>query len=760
MTQDELYHAIASGENVADVEAAIDAFVTANANDIVWRPVGDRPNNRGTVEAAADPGRSIVERVTNGIDAVLEYEHDAHHGQPNCRSPREAASAWFGMPVGGLSEMTQRQRQNLARRMEVRLLPGESKSSRVIEVRDNGIGIAPDRMASTILSLNESNKIEKHYLAGAYGQGGSSTFASSKYTLVASRSEGHRVGFTIVKFEDLPPEQFKIGRYVYMTLGNAVLEADVPLDQFQRGSVVRHFGYDLSGYTSPVGPTSLYGLLNFALFDPVMPIWFDNRVHDYRRVIKGSRNALNGAVDEGDERARGPQLSHNVPLFYVSLGDFGRIGIEYWVLQPPDRENKKPNAGFANPVRPIIMTLNGQNQAELPVSLIRKDAELPYLTQRIVCHIDCNSLSRSALRTLFVSNREDARRGMVYELIRDELIRVLKSDDELKRLNTEAREHNMQDRDENASREMRREVARLLRLQGFNITEPSGGGGGRGTDPEPRQPRPPRPRPPVQPIPTNEPPTFISIKWDEDEEITFFPEQRRYIRIETDANSTYHDPNNPAASRINFIVTNGEVTFRGSTPLRGGRMRAIFDCAPGAGVDGTGTIRVELMRVGLPVLADERALRVVPVPPPLPGRGRVEVPPFEWQRIDGPDDPRWSGLGWPDDINAIAYDAEMEDGTLIISYSAAYPKYAGRREMFEGREIALAESFTKRYEIWLAIHALLMYNDQQAGSVLDADDAEALEQRDREERKRFATASVLVATREATSPTPDLAAYE
>ena len=302
MTQGELFHTLASAENVDDVERAIATFAEEQEHDVVWRELGDRPNNRGTVEAASDPGRSVVERLTNGIDAVLEYEHDEHLGLPDCRSPREAASAWLGMPPGGLSEMTTRQRQTLARRLEIKLLPGEGRSSRVVEIRDSGTGISPGHMPSTILSLNESNKIEKHYLAGAYGQGGSSTLAASKYTLVASRAEGHRVAFTVVRFDDLPPEQYKIGRYVYMTLGRAVLEADVPAEEFPRGTVVRHFGYDLSGYTSPLGPTSLYGLFNYTLFDPVMPVWFDNRVHDYRRVIKGSRNALNGGVAEGEER--------------------------------------------------------------------------------------------------------------------------------------------------------------------------------------------------------------------------------------------------------------------------------------------------------------------------------------------------------------------------------------------------------------------------------------------------------------------------
>jgi hypothetical protein len=77
--------------------------------------------------------------------------------------------------------------------------------------------------------------------------------------------------------------------------------ADLGINEFPQGTEVRHFGYDLNNFGSPLGPNSLYGSMNTNLFDPVMPVWFDNRVHNYRRVIKGSRNALCGAVDDGDE---------------------------------------------------------------------------------------------------------------------------------------------------------------------------------------------------------------------------------------------------------------------------------------------------------------------------------------------------------------------------------------------------------------------------------------------------------------------------
>ena len=151
-----------------------------------------------------------------------------------------------------------------------------------------------------------------------------------------------------------------------------------------QGTLVKHFGYDLSGYPSPLGPNSLYGSLNTILFDPVMPIWLDDRVHSYRRVIKGSRNALNGAVDDGDERT-GPALSHNVPMFNVSLGDFGRIGIEYWVLEQPTRANKRPSAAFVNPAKPKLGYLLNFGAALMKDGIVRAVNGLEESNTAVLC---------------------------------------------------------------------------------------------------------------------------------------------------------------------------------------------------------------------------------------------------------------------------------------------------------------------------------------------------------------------------------------
>lgn len=751
MDQRDLFCALISSRETGQVVESLETFVNSNRERIQWSPIGGKENNRGPIEISADPGRSLVERLTNGIDAVLESEYERHHGTPECRSPRQAGITWLGIPERGLFEMTPAERQIIARRVTIKISAGDGREGRVVDIRDLGTGIPPEEMANTILSLNESNKIRKHYLAGTYGQGGSSTFAISAYTFIATRREhDSRVGFTIVRFLDLPPEEFKTGHYVFLKVDAGVPFIELAENDFPAGTLIRHFGYDLASYASPLGPNSVYGLLNQVLFDPIIPVWLDDQVHGYRRVIKGSRNALNGAVDEGDENRRGPTLDHNVPMFYTLLGDFGRVGFEYWVLERPSRDNKKPSAAFVNPARPVVLTLNGQNHAELPVSIVRKEASLPYLTQRLVAHVNCDSLTPEAKRSLFASSREEARRGMVLQLIRDELVRILRSDDELTRLNNAAREQGMHEQDETAIQEMRREVARLLRLQGLAIERIVGNQAG-GAQPTTERPA-PRPRIRRQPLPiqVQEPPTYIRIVWEEGGEIGLYPGQRRYIRIETDANSSYHNPDNPTSSRTNMIIQ-GDFSLRGSTPLRGGRFRAILEAAENVAIGARGNFRIELRRPGQITLFDERNLIVEERPPARPGHEQLSLPPFLTRPVS-PDEERWAELGWPDDISTIASSAEMENGTLIIYYSTSFPKYASQLARFEQRSPALGISFTRRYEIWLATHSILYNRDQeeiaarrQGERVEEMDDSEA---REREERCRMASLASLFASRE------------
>ena len=301
MDNRELFDALIAASKVEDVRDALDTY--RKRSGVAEASFGGRANNRGAIEIATDAARSAIERITNAHDALLELEHQRHDGRPDCRSPREAAEAWLGVPAkDGLSGLTPKERQNLAWTTILRLEPGEGSQSRLVTVIDRGVGIDADRMKHTVLSLNESNKIQKHYLAGTYGQGGSSTLYFSKYVFIASRTPGSdQIAFTVVWYEDLPADEYKTGWYVYIVENGDVPVVTAKDGDLAHGTMIRHFGYDLSSYTATIGPKSMYGALQRVMFDPVAPIRLENKVAGWNRTIKGARNALNGAVDQDDE---------------------------------------------------------------------------------------------------------------------------------------------------------------------------------------------------------------------------------------------------------------------------------------------------------------------------------------------------------------------------------------------------------------------------------------------------------------------------
>ena len=62
-------------------------------------PVGGRENNLGQMARGSDPGKGIVERLTNATNVVLELEHK-RTGIPKCKSPYEATTSWLQICYG------------------------------------------------------------------------------------------------------------------------------------------------------------------------------------------------------------------------------------------------------------------------------------------------------------------------------------------------------------------------------------------------------------------------------------------------------------------------------------------------------------------------------------------------------------------------------------------------------------------------------------------------------------------------------------
>jgi hypothetical protein len=138
----------------------------------------------------------------------------------------------------------------------------------------------PERIHETLLSLGRTDKADKPYLIGVFGQGGSSTYAASQYSLVVSRRPTQfldgkldGIGWTIVK--KIIPKGRRDPYYAYLAslpdgrVPSIAIKDDTAKD-FEPGTLFRHIGYDFGRQGSAVARTLFYAL-NHVLFNPVLP---------------------------------------------------------------------------------------------------------------------------------------------------------------------------------------------------------------------------------------------------------------------------------------------------------------------------------------------------------------------------------------------------------------------------------------------------------------------------------------------------------
>jgi hypothetical protein len=204
------------------------------------------------------------------------------------QSPREAIERYFGLPRldsipriankdvrRGLEDRLREMRKRLVLRVEFDKKLDEFS----VEIRDQGIGQTPERIHETLLSLGQTDKADKPYLIGVFGQGGSSAYAASEYSIVLSRrapecldGKTDGVGWTIVR--KVVPKDRRDPYYAYLA---ALPDGRVPSialsgksQPFSHGTLFRHLGYDFGRQGSAVART-LYYALNHVLFNPVLP---------------------------------------------------------------------------------------------------------------------------------------------------------------------------------------------------------------------------------------------------------------------------------------------------------------------------------------------------------------------------------------------------------------------------------------------------------------------------------------------------------
>jgi hypothetical protein len=259
-----------------------------------WYPVGGLLGNQANIKHAGSPENPIGERTVNAFEALIELERQkellADPNAPAPTSPREAVRRYFDLPpLDELPDLTEpirgmkpsRYVSTLAKRITVTLKQQARGKDYTIVVEDDGIGQRADRMHETMLSLGTSDKPDKPYLIGMFGQGGSSALHASVDSWFVSRRApdlqdhaGGGVGWTVVR-RFMPPGRRGFVYWAYLAAhpdGRVPRLPEEAADavEFRRGTKIAHVGYK---FATSDQAYRLYNSLNHLLFNPVLPYY-------------------------------------------------------------------------------------------------------------------------------------------------------------------------------------------------------------------------------------------------------------------------------------------------------------------------------------------------------------------------------------------------------------------------------------------------------------------------------------------------------
>ena len=644
-----------------------------------WHPVGGRENNYGQINIGSDPGFALIERVTNAIDGVIERGalEDAKKGDNRATptNPREAVERWFGVEAGRVRNLSNDERQKIAENIVIALISGSGgRSNPCVLVRDTGIGLTPEMFPKSILGLGESNKIDKPYLAGAYGQGGSTTFAFSPAgTVIASRRQpkladgaADRIAVTFVRFRDLDPKINKNGRYEYLVTQEqkvpAMLAKDMP--DFEAGTMVLHFDYDLAKYSSALTQLtgSLWWLLQNSLFDPVLPLWAEDRRLEVTKKDRTERRSIvgNHARLWSDRRDK-IEHSDSVQITLPHPDGHSRVTAHYWVASLPEDASKRarPVEVYVDPYRPVTYTYFGQTHGFEDRRFVRDRLQLPYLDRFLILQIELDHLTPAARRAILSTTRDRLKESFLYDEMRERLAHGLAEDPVLIQLNEQRKEALLSSYSESERQKMRERFARLLSTfeAGRDAEMPSKGGSGGG-----REPAGPKSREPLKPLPTADEPTFIRIA-NSQRPILIRTGRAAVIRLESDAPDGYLADHDPHARIVLAVEPERTVAMESRSDFRGGRARILVRPASDVRVGAEGHLDVFLLTPAGESFHDRVSFRIVDHEDrPTTGdknRGRVKSPEPVAIYKD-----KWGKLGW--EGASVALVDEDESGARIL----------------------------------------------------------------------------------------------
>lgn len=627
------------------------------------------------------------------------------------------------IPDGRLGNLDAASAAALAQAIVVSVRDGKTLERPVLEVRDRGTGLAPDTMPDTILNLAGSNKLAKPYLAGAYGQGGSTTFAfSPRGTTIVSGTGTDPLGVTFVRFRELDPRRNKNGRYDYLLDPSGAI-ATLPANAaFGRGTLVRHFDYDLPDANANVcDPVrGLGAILERALFDPVLPFTLVEARR--RRVVEGGNERTivgrAAALEHAPREAVAYRHAVDVVVRSQRRADFCHV--RYWVLADDDSPLHPDRK------RPVAMTSFGQTHGSEDRRFLTEALKLPYLKNALVVQIELEALSANVKRDLVSSTRDRLKHGATYRALLDAVRDALLDDAKLAALNAQRRRALLEGDVAADQQRLRRRFVELM--QKFRPgAEPAtrAAQNGRATtanaDHRDAEDRPDGDTGAEQEaLPTLEHPSFVRVAAARP--LAFTSGRTSRIAIDSDAPDGYLTLHTNA--RLVLAIDPPEAAeFVRATDFRGGRARASARVLGAAGSEGSVTVR--LTDAFGSVLADSAPFSIVAPPEPVAakndGRAGARVPEIYQVFRDG-----WAAHRF-DETSVATVGESREDVTIFVNMDNVHlQRLVGSGDY---QETGLTRMRTS-YLVQVAFYAFLLHEAEPSFEAVDASTLEAYQRRE------------------------------
>lgn len=420
-----------------------------------WKPVGNDDMNAGTIDMLESGEKGIIERLTNAIDAVIEKEkiiNDVYKPKKSFDVIKKAYPIYNNNVEKILQNDSDKNYfYDAGEQVILAVNDGSKKTTPTFDICDYGTGIKGENFGKTILSIHGKNKYreDQSYLIGAFGQGGSTSFAFSSSTIIVSHIDS-KFYFTIIKKIHLEGSKNKV--YLYLNQNGNIIELDE--DEFNHsdylnkwkkavsGTLVRMINTEISKNFRErdiTKPRMLGDYLNIELFDVKFPVQLVERRNYFIEETEGIQNRYSYGSKLKILTSRKHYRNEYNSKLKITLKD-KEFEVDYYVILPSNEDEwaddikcKDIYEQFNLHQKPIIYTANGQyingeNYTKL------NNRGLTNLKYRLLVHINLDVLG-SEKYDYFTTDRNKIKNTELADILLEQIIKEITNNPKIIEIN-------------------------------------------------------------------------------------------------------------------------------------------------------------------------------------------------------------------------------------------------------------------------------------------------------------------------------------